>query len=61
MNGVINVASPKDLEMILEGERVGGEMSIHTTTLDDLMGAHEILAVKEENERRAFEASQRDY
>lgn len=31
MNGVVCVASPKDLEMIPEGDRVGGEMKFHTT------------------------------
>lgn len=31
-----------------------------TYTLDDLFDAHEILAVKAENEKRAFEASQRE-
>lgn len=31
-----------------------------TYTLDDLLDAHEILAVTHENERRAFEASQRE-
>lgn len=30
-----------------------------TYTLDDLLDAHEILAVKNENERRAYEAAQR--
>lgn len=31
-----------------------------TYTLDDLLDAHEVLAVKAENERRAYEASQRE-
>jgi hypothetical protein len=30
-----------------------------TYTLDDLLDAHEILAVKHENERRSYEAAQR--
>lgn len=30
-----------------------------TYTLDDLLDAHEVLAVKAENERRAYEAAQR--
>lgn len=31
MSGVIGVASPKDIELIPEGDRVGGEIMIHTT------------------------------
>jgi hypothetical protein len=31
-----------------------------TYSLDDLLDAHEILAVKHENERRAYESSQRE-
>ncbi|WP_275541051.1 DUF6889 family protein [Clostridium tetani] len=31
-----------------------------TYTLDDLFDAHEILKVTSENERRAYEASQRE-
>lgn len=31
-----------------------------TYTLDDLLDAHEILEVTAENERRSYEASQRD-
>jgi hypothetical protein len=31
-----------------------------TYTLDDLLDAHEMLAVAHENQRRAFEASQRE-
>ena len=31
-----------------------------TYNLDDLLDAHEILAVKNENERRSYEASQRE-
>lgn len=30
-----------------------------TYTLDDLLDAHEMLAVKHENERRSYEAAQR--
>lgn len=32
MHGVIGIASPKDIEAIPEGDRVGGEMLIHTTS-----------------------------
>lgn len=32
MNGVITPAKPKEIEMIPEGDRVGGEISIHTTS-----------------------------
>ncbi|WP_423219680.1 DUF6889 family protein [Clostridium hydrogeniformans] len=31
-----------------------------TYTLDDLLDVHEMMAVKSENERRAYEASQRE-
>lgn len=31
-SGVITPAKPKQIEMIPEGDRVGGEISIHTTT-----------------------------
>lgn len=31
MSGVISVAKPKDIEMIPEGDRVGGELSIYST------------------------------
>lgn len=31
MQGVVSVAKSKDIEMIPEGDRVGGEMAIHTT------------------------------
>lgn len=32
INGVITPAKPKEIEMIPEGDRVGGEISIHTTS-----------------------------
>lgn len=31
MSGVISVAKPKDIEMIPEGDRVGGELSVYST------------------------------
>ncbi|NHL37740.1 hypothetical protein FDE95_14250 [Clostridium botulinum] len=31
MQGVISVAKPKDIEMIPEGDRVGGELAIYST------------------------------
>lgn len=31
MSGVISVAKPKDIEMIPEGDRVGGELAIYST------------------------------
>ena len=31
-----------------------------TYSLDDLLDAHEIMSVKSENERRSYEASQRE-
>ncbi|HBJ2623555.1 TPA: hypothetical protein LA827_003358 [Clostridium botulinum] len=31
MSGVITPAKPKEIEMIPEGDRVGGEISIHST------------------------------
>lgn len=31
MSGVISVAKPKDIEMIPEGDRVGGELVIYST------------------------------
>lgn len=31
MNGVITPAKPKEIEMIPEGDRVGGEIAIHST------------------------------
>lgn len=32
ISGVITPAKPKEIEMIPEGDRVGGEISIHTTS-----------------------------
>jgi hypothetical protein len=32
IRGVITPAKPKEIEMIPEGDRVGGEISIHTTS-----------------------------
>lgn len=32
MHGVITPAKPKEIEMIPEGDRVGGELSVFTTT-----------------------------
>ena len=48
MIGVITPSRPKEIEMIPEGDRVGGEITIHTTR--KLYTTHSIQDEKSENE-----------
>lgn len=48
MVGVITPSKPKEIEMIPEGDRVGGEITIHTTT--KLYTTHAIQDEESEND-----------